>query len=182
MGSHFEPAFDLVGRPDAIQPAYAFYALFVVIGLGLLAVSIIMWRLKNSRRWWLLPFSVVWLGFTTTMAVADARAALQIRDAVRLGQFQTMEGCLAAFHPGSPSGSRSTAGDEVWSVNGQRFEYGQGEVRPAYHTVEGAGGAVHADTKVRVSFVFSSFYGGEEIVGLWVIPHACPFAPDTSPP
>ena len=182
MGSGYEPAFDLVGRPDHIQPGYAFYALFIVIGLAFLGFAVLAWRTKNRARWWLAPFSIIWLGFTSMMAVTEANAVRQIREAVSHGHFQTVEGCLTAFHPGAPEGSKSIAGDEVWSVVGERFEYGQGEVRPTYHRVEGAGGAVHADTKVRVSFVSSSFYGGDEIVGLSVIPHACPRAPDTGAP
>lgn len=174
----FRVAFDLTANPAQIQPAYWFFALFFAIGFGLLGLAIFL--LRRGLRWrkYTLGFSVLWLGFTTFMAFAEIDDVNRVRALVERGTYTTVEGCLDYFHPGLPGGSKTTAGNERWSVGGIEFDYGQGEVRPGYHLVEPRGGAVHRDTKVRVSYVISEFYGRREIVKLSVTPGACPPAPN----
>ena len=173
----FRVAFDLTSNPEQIQPAFGFYALFIVIGLVLLATAIFL--LRRRWRWgnYTLVFSVVWLGFTTFMTFKEIEDTGRIRAAVGRGDFTNIEGCLDYFKPGYPHGTKTTAGNERWSVRGTEFDYGQGEVRRGYHLVEPRGGAIHRDTKVRVSFVTSEFYGRREIVRLAVAERACPPAP-----
>lgn len=174
----FRVAFDLTANPAQIQPAYWFFALFFAIGFGLLGLSIFL--LRRGLRWrkYTLGFSIVWLGFTTFMMFEDIEDVNRVRELVEQGNYTTVEGCLDYFQPGLPGGSRTTAGNERWSVGGTEFDYGQGEARPGYHLVEPRGGAVHRDTKVRVSYVTSEFYGRREIVKLAVTRGGCPVAPN----
>jgi hypothetical protein len=178
---NFRVAFDLTANPEQIQPAYGFYALFICIGLALFAIAIFRlhggWRRGAST----LVFSVAWLAFTAFMTFDEIRDTARIRTLVANGDFVTIEGCLDYFEPGSPDGSKTTAGHERWSVQGTEFNYGQGEVRRGYHLVERRGGAVHRDAKVRVSFVTSQFYGRREIVRLAVAERACPPAAGSAP-
>lgn len=180
MDLRFQQAFDLTAHADEVQPAYWFYALFLGIGVGLLALAIVLMRHRLRRRKFTLAFAIFWLGFTSVFTFMDAREVLLIRDLIQRGDFAVVEGCLAYFHPGHSIPGRGDEG-ESWSVGGVRFRYGAGEIRPGYRLVEPGGGAVHADTRVRVSFVTSQVYQSNLIVKLDVAPHACPPAPDTGP-
>lgn len=173
----FRVAFDLTSNPERIQPAYGFFALFMVIGLVLLGIAIFLLRQRWRGRKYMLVFSVIWLGFTGFMTFKEIEDTARIRASVERGEFVTLEGCLDYFKPGYPQGSKTTTGNERWSVRGTEFDYGQGEVRRGYHLVEPRGGAVHRDTKVRVSYVPSIFYRRKEIVRLIVSERACPPAP-----
>jgi hypothetical protein len=142
--------------------------------------AIAIFLLRRGWRWrkYMLVFSVAWLGFTVFMTFSEIRDTARIRALVARGEFATLEGCLDYFKSGYPHGTKSTAGNERWRVQGTEFDYGQGEIRTGYHLVEPRGGAVHRDTKVRVSFVTSQFYKRREIVRLAVAERACPPAPD----
>jgi hypothetical protein len=110
------------------------------------------------------------------MIVVDFRDTAAIRAAVEEKNPQVVEGCLDYFRPGSPEGTKTTAGNEEWKVAGLVFSYGAGEVRPTYHAVSTAGGAVRADSRVRVTFVISPAYGRREIVKLEVAANNGPSA------
>ena len=88
-----------------------------------------------------------------------------------------MEECLTTFNPGDPSLSKCSE-DEHWAAGGEACSYGRGEETSAYHLVEPIGGFVHADSRVRVSYVPDGPNGGNAIFRLQVVPHACPPAPD----
>lgn len=176
MSPAFRTVFDLTPHPERIVPAYWFYAIFVLAGVFLAALAILFQRNGWRRRRFLTIFSIVWAVFCCIMIVVDSRDVATIRRAVRSGDVETVEGCLDYFRPGSPTGTKTTAGNEEWSIGGKVFSYGQGEVRPGYHLVSSRGGAVHPDTRVRVSFVMSPAYGRPEIVKLEVAQHACPIA------
>jgi len=173
----FDVVFDLTLSPEKIEPAYWFYGFFFVVGILLLAVAILLHRRKWRRRSYLLVFSVAWLSFTAFFVFKEIEDTDHIRALVDSGSFTTIDGCLDYFKPGLPGGSRTVAGNERWSVQGTEFNYGQGDVRRGYHLVEPRGGAIHPDSKVRVSFVTSKFYGRREIVRLAVAQGACPTAP-----
>jgi hypothetical protein len=174
MHPPYKAIFDLTGQPDLIRPAYWFFAIFVSAGMVL---SVLAW-LAVRRRWrWRrsLPlFAGLWIVFSCYMIALDIRDTAAIRTAVTNRSFQVVEGCLDYFRPGSPAGTKSTAGNEEWSVASLVFNYGAGEVRPAYHKVSTAGGAVRPDSRVRVTFVISPAYARREIVKLEVAPQACP--------
>jgi hypothetical protein len=128
------------------------------------------WRWRRS-----LPiFAALWVAVSTYAIVEDIRNTSAIRKAVRAGKFRTIEGCLDYFRPGAPHGTKSTSGNEEWSVGGVVFSYGAGEVRPAFHAVSTAGGPVQADSRVRVSFVENPGWTRNEIVKLELDTHACP--------
>ncbi|WP_294123068.1 hypothetical protein [Sphingomonas sp.] len=173
----YQIAFDLTARPEQIQPVYGFYALFLAIGFGLLALAMFLQRRRLRSRNYVLAFSVFWLGFTAFMIFKEIEDTSYIRSQVQRKAFATVEGCLDYFQPGDPEGSKTTAGNERWSIRGTEFDYGQGEVRRGYHLVEPRGGAVHPHTRVRVSYVTSDFYGRREIVKLAVAQRACQPAP-----
>lgn len=168
--------FDLTANPTQIQPAYWFYALFFAIGACLLAVARLMSRRGHRHSHFMLALSVLWLIITAAFTLIDIEDTYRVRALVGHRAYTTVEGCLEYFSPGDPGGARG--GNERWSVRGMEFDYGQGEVRRGYHLVEPRGGAVHPDTKVRVSFVTSEANDRREIMKLTVEQHACPSAPD----
>ena len=176
MAPAFQTVFDLTSKPDIIRPAYWFIAIFVIAGIGLAGLA---W-LAIRRRWrWRrsLPiFAAAWIGICGYVIATDVRDTADIREAVKSGHIDKTEGCLAYFRPGSPTGTKTVAGNEEWSVNDLVFSYGAGEVRPAFHSVSTAGGMVRGDSRVRVSFVVSPAYGRREIVKLELASHACPMA------
>ncbi|QDK34749.1 hypothetical protein [Sphingomonas sp. IC081] len=176
MNPTFQTVFDLIRQPNLIQPAYWFIAIFVFAAVILVTLA---WLAVRRRRRWRrsLPiFAVAWVAICTYVIATDVRDTIEIRNAVVAGKVQVAEGCLDYFRPGSPQGTKSTAGNEEWSVDGRVFNYGAGEVRPAFHAVSTAEGPVRADSRVRVSFVVSPAYGRREIVKLELAPHACPNA------
>lgn len=163
--------------PSQIEPGYWFYALFLGIGLAMVLVALVS-RGRWSGSTFMLIFSAFWLSFSGLMTFEDIQDTHRIRGLIERGAYTTIAGCLDYFRPGSFDGTRSSDGNESWSVQGTEFDYGQGEVRRGYDLVEPRGGVVHRDTKVRVSFVISDLYDRKEIVKLAVAQHACPAAPN----
>ncbi|WP_192649167.1 hypothetical protein [Sphingopyxis sp. OAS728] len=176
MGQSYRTVFDLTGQPELIQPAYWFIAIFLCAGIIFAGLAWMAVRENWHSRRSLPFFAAAWIIFCTFMVVVDFRDAAAIRNAVEAGKFRTVEGCLDYFRPGAPNGSKTTSGNEEWSIQGLVFSYGEGEVRPAFHSVSTAGGEVRADARVRVSFVVSPAYRRREIVKLELAPHACPMA------
>lgn len=185
--------FDLIDTPARISPEYGFIALFVIIGVGLLLAASIILRLTTAKRgegvdglrgmaWFMLPFGVIWLGFTSCMGVGEIRSAGAARGDVRAGNYRTLEGCLDYFRPGQANPGKSIAGDERWAVEGHAFRYGSNQVRFAYHKVEPLGGIVHRRSRVRVSFIHDDFLNRDDIVRLIVVQESCPPAPDAPTP
>lgn len=181
--------FDLTHSLNQIKPAFWYDALFAVVGLGMLVVAVIILRsVKRGqgdtsdriRRigWFLLPFSLFWITFTSWMNYQDIRHAYAVRREVAQGRYFVREGCLEYFRAGVASPGKSTAGNERWKVEGREFSYGAGEVRFGYHAVEPRGGIVHPHSRVRVFFVEDEFLGRDDIVRLEAQARACPSAPD----
>jgi hypothetical protein len=170
--------FDLIAQPELIRPPYSFYSVFVVAGLALAALAWLSWRFKWRTRNYLTWFAPVWIALVAFLTVNDAISVAGVRNKVKAGAYTTIEGCLDYFHPGDATPSRGSSGDERWQVEGSRFSYGTGNERPGYHVVEPAGGIVHADSRLSVSFVHNDYYDQPEIVRIKAIPHACPKAPD----
>jgi hypothetical protein len=97
--------FDLIANPDRIGPEYRFIALFLIVGVGMLFAAFTLLRFTRDRRsetvvrfrrmgWFLLPFSVIWLGFTFCMSVGEVQSARATREHVQSGNYRTLEGCL----------------------------------------------------------------------------------------
>ena len=182
-------SFDLIATPDRIAPEYGFIALFLIVGLGLLLAAGIIFRLTNAKRgettdrlrgmaWFMVPFGVIWLSFTSYMSIGEIQTARSAREDVLSGNYRTLEGCLDYFRPGEANPGKTIAGDERWAVNGHAFRYGAGQVRFAYHKVEPLGGIVHRRSRVRVAFIRDDFLSRDDIVRLEVVQNACPPAPD----
>lgn len=172
------PAFDLIANPDRIEPAWGFYAIFFGAAGLLVAAAIATTRLRAKRFNLLFVFAPISAIVVIVGAYLDASDVFRVRELVVRGEFSTVEGCLESFHPGNPFGTKATEGDERWSVGGVSFSYGAGEIRPGYHLVEGRGGLVHANSRVRVPFVVSPFLGRKEIVRLQRLEPDCPAARD----
>lgn len=177
--------FDLVAHPEAIHPPYIAFAVFGGGALLLVLLAGLMWRRgrKEGRR----PvgfalFAVGWVCFMGYGVTVELSHVQQARAEVRSGAFQTVEGCLESFHPGKPYASKYIDADEVWSLAGERFEYGAGQETFAWHQVEARGGAVHADSWVSVDFMRDDDYRRNDILRLAVKQHACPKAPDILQP
>lgn len=175
-----ETVFDLIARSDAIVAPWWFLAIFMVAGVVIASLAFASWRLgwSRDRRMALTPFALIWWAFTLYAAWSEIDFANTTRAAVRQGTYRVVEGCLTRFHPGAPYASKSSVDDEVWTLGGERFSYGAGRVGFYWHQVEPLGGAVHADSRVRVAFVPNSADGGNAILRLAVTQHACPRAPD----
>lgn len=176
MRASFQTVFDLTRQTHLIHPAYWFIGIFVAAGILL---AVLAWLAIRQRWRWRrsLPiFAALWIIGCAYIIVRDVRDTAAIRSAVENGEIQTVEGCLDYFRPGTSYGTKSMPGNEEWSVNGLVFSYGAGEVRPAFHLVSTAGGAVRADSRVRVSFVVSPEYGRREIIKLELAPRSCPAA------
>ena len=185
--------FDLIETPDRITPSYGGMALFMILGIGLLLAAWFILRLTNAQRdenldrlrnmaWFMIPFGLIWLGFTSYMSVGDIESARAARRDVVGGNYRTLEGCLDYFRPGAVSPRRSVLGNERWAVNGHPFSYGANQSRFAYHKVEPRGGIVHRRSKVRVSFIHDDFLNRDDIVRLIVVQGACPPAPSAPNP
>jgi hypothetical protein len=173
----FQQVFDLTAHPEQIQFAYGFYVLFFAIGFGLLAIAIVLLRYRLRGRKRVLAFALFWLGLLAFVAFEEFGEIGRMRALVGNGDYAEVEGCLQVFHPGNAVPTRG-AGGEYWRVEGVRFEYGAGAIRPGYQLVEPNGGAVHPDTRVRVAFVTGQSLWRNLIVKLEVAQHACPPAPD----
>ena len=173
-----EQVFDLIAQPDLIHPPYGFIAIFAFAGLVLIAVACLSWRFKWRNRKFLALFAPVWVVLVIWLSTLDAIDVWHIRDKVKARDYTNIEGCLDYFHPGDAVPSKGTDGNERWRLGGHDFSYGSGEARPGYHAVATAGGIVHADSRLSVSFVRSDYYGRMEIVRIKAVPHACPTAPD----
>jgi hypothetical protein len=176
MRTNFQTVFDLTLQTDLIHPAYWFIGIFVAAGILLVVLAWLAVRKRWRWRRSLPSFAALWIIVCTYIIVTDVRDTAALRSAVERGEIQTVEGCLDYFRPGTPSGTKTTAGHEEWSVNGLVFSYGAGEPRPAFHLVSTAGGAVRADSRVRVGFVVSPEYGRREIIKLELASRACPAA------
>ena len=176
MQPTFKTVFDLVGQPDLIHPAFGFMAIFVLAGVALATLAWLAIKKRWQSRRSLPTFAAVWIILCTYIITTDFRDTAAIRNSVVTGNILTVEGCLGYFRPGAPYGTKTTAGNEEWSVGGLVFNYGEGELRPGFHSVSTAEGAVRPDSRVRVSFVVSPAYGRREIVRLQLAPNACPLA------
>jgi len=173
-------AFDLIARPEAITPPYWFLGIFWAIAIALMLLALLA-RRQRWRQWrqvYFALFALLWCCIVLYASWQGIDWARTARAAARNGSFLTVEGCLSAFHPGEAEASNSADADEVWTVNGERFGYGTGQVGFAWHRVEALGGAVHADSRVNVAYIRNEAEGRNEILRLIVSPHACPRAPD----
>ena len=169
--------FDLTEQPELLRPSYGIYALFILVGVGLLTVAVLMLRARSRGRKQMLAFSILWLSVSPFMMSQEINDVRQIRALVERRAYHTIEGCLDFFIPGLPYGTKSVVDHERWSVDGVEFDYGAGQVRRGYQIVEPRGGFVHRDTRVRVSYVESDYYGRREIVRLAVAQGLCSPAP-----
>ncbi|WP_156167210.1 hypothetical protein [Sphingomonas sp. Ag1] len=176
MNPTFQTVFDLTGQTNLIQPAYWFFAIFLLPGVVLVMLAWLAVRGRWRSRRSLPIFAAIWLVICACIITTEVRDTAAIRNAVVAGEAQSVEGCLQYFRPGSPYGTKIATGNEEWSVNGLIFNYGSGEIRPTFHSVSTAGGLVRPDSRVRVSFVVSPAFGRREIVKLELAPHACPVA------
>lgn len=173
MRADFQTVFDLTSQTGLIHSAYWFIGIFVAAGVLLAVLAWLAVRHRSRWRRSLPIFAAFWITVCTCIIVTDVRDTAAIRSAVERGEMETVEGCLDYFRPGIPYGTKTTAGDEEWSVHGLVFSYGAGEVRPAFHLVSTAGGQVREDSRVRVSFIVSPAYERREIMKLELASHAC---------
>jgi hypothetical protein len=123
----------------------------------------------TSRRlfsWFFFLFAGL---LTVAILVSTISASTRLRTEMRLGKSLMTEGCLQGFHPMPASGHDT----ERLRINGLQFAYSDYVITPGFHQTESHGGPVHADSRLRLSYI------GPEIVKLEVADHACPAASDT---
>jgi hypothetical protein len=177
--------FDLAQAPSP----WPGIALVFAIGLAAfaIAVALILWQRGrfgggpklDSRKtiWFFALFASVWAAVFLFGGFHQTARERALQAAARSGPVQIVEGCLDDFTPEEASSTRGTNSNERWSVAGRRFEYSSGDMGSAFHHIERGGGPVHADSRVRVSFVPDRFTGGLHIVRLEVKDRACRTAP-----
>lgn len=174
----FLDVFDLTRNPDQIGPAYLFFLLFVVIGVGMSGGMLYLIRSGRRGAWFYLLIALFITGGACWALLHEIRHVDAVKAQVLSGRFASVEGCLDQFHPGLDSSSEADSGTEQWYVAGQLFEYGPDEILLGYHATEPGGGIVHADSWVRVGYVRDEMLARNDIVRLEVRQHACPAAPD----
>jgi hypothetical protein len=173
--------FDLVAHPEAITPPYLIFAAFGAGAILFMAIAVFGWR-RGRLSISFLAFVTVWVIVVTYGGITEVAHVIKARTEARSGTYQSVQGCLESFQPGKPYASKTVDADEVWSVAGEKFEYGAGLVTFAWHRVETQGGPIHADSWVAVDFMRDDDYGHNDILRLAVRQHACPKAPDTLQP
>lgn len=173
--------FDLVDHPEAITPPYEYFDIFGFGAILLVAIAVFGWR-RGWRPVRFLVFVVVWVIVVVYGGVTEVGYVIKARAEARNGTYQSVQGCLESFHPGKPYASKTVDADELWSVAGEKFEYGVGQITFAWHRVETQGGPIHADSWVAVDFMRDEDYRRNDILRLAVRQHACPKAPDTLQP
>jgi hypothetical protein len=121
-------------------------------------------------------FSIIGFLFSASIAafvlVGHSGLGEELKTAEKRGAYSVAEGCLEAFHAMPVDGHDN----ERLRVAGHYFEYSDFMMTPAFNNTESHGGPIHADSKVRISFI------DDEIIRLEVIDHACPKAPDLPKP
>lgn len=165
--------FDLIAAPERIRPQLTAVTVFVVVALVLLLGCVLEVRRRRRVPAWALAVSLCLLVAAGLSAAQEIPRANRIRTAVLTQGYRTVEGCLDYFRP--YSGGRYHHRNEVWSVAGQRFDYGYGDITYVYHATEGHGGIVHAASRVKVWFVPGGT--GGYIVRIEARQNACPAAP-----
>lgn len=168
MTTAYTAVYDLLSQPEKLQPPYGFYAVWVFIAA--IAVGCAVQAVRNE---W--PFTGVICFFAAVLVLANGSSLLdylrfrEARQAIVDGQYQTVEGCLDSYRPGRFPARRN--GDERWRIGVHDFSYSPGQHGFGYDRVQENGGAVFADTRVRVAFL--TYNGDNRIVRLEVAPHAC---------
>jgi hypothetical protein len=187
--------FDVVRTSGPVEVGFvAFGSLLAVVLVALLALATFRivrpeklppWLSKRPDRrgigWFTIVFLVLLCAGVGLAVAREVTRGEELKYRTNTGAYSTLEGCLSAFHPGRPGGGRSIDSDERWVLHDHEFDYGQGEIRYAFHTTEPEGGPVHADSAVRVSFINDDFYQRDDIVRLDVADHACARAQDPGP-
>jgi hypothetical protein len=115
-------------------------------------------------------FFFLFAGFMTLVVlISTIGASSRLRSDQRRGHASITEGCLQGFHPMPASGHDT----ERLRINGLQFAYSDYIITPGFHQTESHGGPVHADSRLRLTYI------GPDIVKLEVADHACPAASDT---
>jgi hypothetical protein len=121
--------------------------------LPLLAGAVIIWgkrRFKWPQPHWLFAiflclFGVIWLvgvGRGALLQESDAFTAYQ------RGDYQTVEGVVADFHPMPYEGHQY----ECFTVQSQRFCYSDYEIAPGFHNAASHGGPIRAGLPVWIAY------------------------------
>jgi hypothetical protein len=142
---------------DADQAGYrqwwfpAFGLIFVAVGLVMLAYR--RMNPSSGRTRWsrVFPylftgFAVFWVSLTFVGTFSDY---WKLRQALRSGQFEVVEGKVVDFVPMPASGHAM----ERFTVNGHRYEYSDYEVSAGFNNTQSHGGPIHEGLIVRIADV-----------------------------
>jgi hypothetical protein len=132
----------------------AFGLIFVAIGIGLLIYQYLRptQKAKTFRRWFpfvYLAFAVVW---TLGSFAATFTDYLRLRNAVRDGRCEIVEGTITDFVPMPYQGHAM----EHFVVNGHYFKYSDFVVTAGFNNTQSHGGPLSEGKRVRICNV-----GGE---------------------
>lgn len=159
------PVFDIL-KTTPFEPV-----LLIPVGLAGIGVLMIQGFFFGRSKWSPAAKAIfAWFYFLFAAAIAAVSLwsyygdDLRLRQAVRAGGYETVEGCLEAFHAMSETGH----GDERLRVGGRTFAYSDFNLTPAFHSSAFRNGPIHRDSWVRIAFV------GGDIVRLDVADGACP--------
>jgi hypothetical protein len=142
---------------DAAEAGYrqwwfpTFGLIFVVIGLGILIYQRKNPSHKRSVMSHVFPylftgFAVFWVAFAFIGTFSDY---WQLRQALRSGQFEVVEGKVVDFVPMPPSGHAM----ERFTVNGHHYEYADNVVTAGFNNTQSHGGPIREGLIVRIADV-----------------------------
>ncbi len=178
---HYITVYDAISQPEGLRIPWLVYGL-VVIALVFMAGGAVALVRRPELTPQVIGVAMILFALSGLLGTwRDYQAHVHIRQNITAQHYTVAEGCLDRFHPGTNMGGRVRATHEFWSVGGYDFEYASGQYGVEYHDTAGAGGAVDARTRVRVTFADAGGLYGRSIVRLEVVEKACPPAPDIIP-
>jgi hypothetical protein len=126
----------------------AFGSIFVAIGIGLLIYQYFRQteKGKTTRRWFpfaYLAFAVFWTVATFAGTFTDY---LRLRNAVRDGRCEIVEGTITEFVPMPYEGGAT----EHFVVNGHCFKYSDFVVNAGFNNTQSHGGPLGEGKRVRI--------------------------------
>ena len=142
---------------DVSQAGYRYWW-FPAVGLIPLAIGagILLYRRQNpsaplSLRDRVLPylftgFAALWVSITFVGTYSEYRA---LRQAIRTGNFEIVEGKVVDFVPMPRSGHTM----ERFTVNGHRYEYSDNVVTAGFNNSQSHGGPIREGITVRITDV-----------------------------
>jgi hypothetical protein len=128
---------------------------FALAGLLPAVPGAVLWELRKSHgdswrlkwlRFFFPGFALLWLSVATIPMWLEYS---KLQNAYRHGAFSTVQGPVEDFHPMPPQGHST----ECFSVENQRFCYGDDIMSAGFNSDSAHGGPIRAGLPVRIAYV-----------------------------